>query len=148
MIALLTASLFFEILVHVLNCISKSAREKLCSATLKGKSMIINTLGASGLGYTATVVNMLDWVHTRVSKAIWDFLWNGKTELVKRDTCRLPWQHGGLSVINPLEKSQALKLWWVSPVGNSTCEKMGLFCTLLDRLSFEPLNEGLGVSPL
>ena len=33
MTALLTASLFFEILVHVLNCISESAR-KLCSATL------------------------------------------------------------------------------------------------------------------
>jgi len=67
--------------------------------SLKGKSMIINTLGASGLWYTATVVNMPDWVHTRISKAIWDFLWNGKTELVKRVTCRLPWQHGGLSVL-------------------------------------------------
>ena len=95
--------------------------------SLKGKSMIINTLGASGLWYTATVVNMPDWVHTRVSKAIWDFLWNGKTELVKRDTCRLPWQHGGLSVVNPLEKSRALKLRWVPPVGDSTCEKKWVY---------------------
>ena len=95
--------------------------------SLKGKSMIINTLGASGLWYTATVVNMPDWVHTRVSKAIWDFLWNGKTELVKRDTCRLPWQHGGLSVVNPLEKSRALKLQWVPPVGDSTCEKKWVY---------------------
>ena len=95
--------------------------------SLKGKSMIINTLGASGLWYTATVVNMPDWVHTRVSKAIWDFLWNGKTELVKRDTCRLPLQHGGLSVVNPLEKSRALKLRWVPPVGDSTCEKKWVY---------------------
>ena len=35
--------------------------------SLKGKSMIINTLGASGLWYTARVVNMPDWVHSRVS---------------------------------------------------------------------------------
>ena len=89
--------------------------------------MIINTLGASGLWYTATVVNMPDWVHTRVSKAIWDFLWNGKTELVKRDTCRLPWQHSGLSVVHPLEKSRALKLRWVPPVGDSTCEKKWVY---------------------
>ena len=95
--------------------------------SLKGKSMVITTLGAFGLWYTATVVNMPDWVHTRVSKAIWDFLWNGKTELVKRDTCRLPWQHGGLSVVNPLEKSRALKLRWVPPVGDSTCEKKWVY---------------------
>ena len=38
--------------------------------SLKNKSMIINTLRASGLW--ATVVNMPDWVHTRVSKAIWE----------------------------------------------------------------------------
>ena len=95
--------------------------------SLKGKSMIINTLGASGLWYTATVVNMPEWVHTRVSKAIWNFLWSGKTELVKRDTCRLPWQHGGLSVVNALEKSRALKLRWVPLLGDVTCEKKWVF---------------------
>jgi len=89
--------------------------------------MVINTLGASGLWYTATVVNMPDWVHTRVSKAIWTFLWNGKTELVKGDTCRLPWQHGGLSVVNALEKLHALKLRWVTPVGALSCKKKWSF---------------------
>jgi len=89
--------------------------------------MIINTLGASGLWYTATVVNMPDWVNTRISKAIWGFLWNGKTELVKRETCRLPWQHGGLSVIDPLEKAWAVKLRWVPPVGDVSCEGKWVF---------------------
>ena len=37
MIALLTACLFFEILVHVRNIASAKARAKLCSATLNGK---------------------------------------------------------------------------------------------------------------
>ena len=85
--------------------------------------MIINTLGASGLWYMASVVNMPDWVHTRVSTAIWNFLWSGKTELVKRDICCLPWQHGGLSIVNELEKSHALKLPWVPLLGDFTCEK-------------------------
>jgi len=95
--------------------------------SLKGKAMIINMLGASGLWYTAKVINMLDWVDTRVSKAIWTFLWNGKTEQVKRDTCRLPWQHGRLSVVNPLEKSRTLKLRWVPPWVIYRARKNGSF---------------------
>ena len=89
--------------------------------------MIINTLGASGLWYTATMVNMPVWVHTRVSTAIWNFLWSGKTKLVKRDICRLPWQHRGLSVVNALEKSRALKLRWVPLLGDFTWEKKWVF---------------------
>ena len=100
---------------------------RLRTLSLKGKSMIINTLGASGLWYTATVVSMPEWAHQRVSKAIWAFLWGDKTELVKRDTCRLPWHHGGLSVIHPLEKSRALKLRWVPCVGDSSYGRKWVF---------------------
>ena len=57
---------------------------------MKGKSMILNTIGASGLWYTATVLTLPGWVHTKVNRIIWDFLWAGKTEVVKRDTCILP----------------------------------------------------------
>ena len=59
--------------------------------SLKGKAMIINTIGASGLWYTATVLPMPEWV-----------LWNGKTELVKRRTCLLPLTLCGLAVISPI----------------------------------------------
>ena len=34
--------------------------------SLKGKSLIINSIGASGLWYTATVLPIPDWVVTRV----------------------------------------------------------------------------------
>ena len=57
--------------------------------SLKGKSLIINSIGASGLWYTATVLPIPDWVVTRVNKAIYDFLWNDKTEIAKRTTCQL-----------------------------------------------------------
>ena len=102
--------------------------------SLKGKAMIITTLGASGLWYTATVVKMPDWVHTRVSKAIWSFMWNDKTELVKCETCQLPLEQGGLSVIHVLEKSCALKLRWVPRVGDPSYEKKWVFFALLDQL--------------
>jgi len=46
--------------------------------------MIINTIGTLGLWYAATVLPMPEWIHTRVSKAVFDFLWNGETEQVRR----------------------------------------------------------------
>ena len=51
--------------------------------SFKGKSLIINTIGAS-------VLTMPGWVHTKVNQLIWDFLLSGKTELVKRKHCILP----------------------------------------------------------
>ena len=48
MIALLTACLVFEILVHVLNCISKSAL-KLCSATLNVSYFLFLISGSAEL---------------------------------------------------------------------------------------------------
>lgn len=89
--------------------------------------MIINTIGVLGLWYTATVLPMPNWVHTTVTKAIFDFLWNGKTESVKRATCHLSRGQGGLSVIHELEKSRALKLRWVPCVGDSSCESKWVF---------------------
>ena len=83
--------------------------------------MIINTLGASGLWYTATVLPMPNFVHTRVTKAIFDFLWNGKTEQVKGDTCYLPLAMGGLTVVHPAKKERSLKLRWVPRIGDPTC---------------------------
>ena len=70
---------------------------------------------------------VLDWVATRVNKAIYDFLWNGKTELVKRTTCQLPFHHGGLAVINPSEKARALKLPWVPQIGDPSCKSNWVF---------------------
>ena len=83
--------------------------------------MIINTLGALGLWYTETVLPMPDFVHTRVTKAIFYFLWNDKTEQVKRDTCYLSLELGGLAVSNPAEKAPALQLRWVPGISDPTC---------------------------
>ena len=89
--------------------------------------MIINTLGASGLWYTATVIPMPDWVHTNVTKLIYDFLWNGKTEQVKPEVCQLPLDQGGLAVVNPLQKSHALMLRWVPPIGDPDYESKWIY---------------------
>ena len=70
---------------------------------------------------------MPEWVHTRLNKAIYDFLWNSKTELVVRTTCQLPLAQGGLAVVNPQEKARALKLHWVPCIGDQTCDSKWVY---------------------
>ena len=48
---------------------------KFQTLSLKGKSMIINTLALSGLWYTESVVSLPAWVEKRINRIIFDFLW-------------------------------------------------------------------------
>ena len=70
---------------------------------------------------------MPEYIHTRVTKAIFKFLWNGKTKKVRRDVCQLPLDQGGLAVINPLENSCTLKLRWVPCMGDSSYESKWVY---------------------
>ena len=63
---------------------------KFRSLSLKGKSMIINTLALSGLWYTGSVVPLLAWAEKKINQIIFDFLWSGKIEQIKRKVCCLP----------------------------------------------------------
>ena len=81
---------------------------KFRNLSLKGKSMIINTLALSGLWYTGSVVPLPAWAEKKINKIIFDFLWSGKNEQIKRDVCYLPYELGGLKVVNVALKCKAL----------------------------------------
>ena len=70
---------------------------------------------------------MPDYIHTRVTRAIYAFLWNDKTKQVKRETFQLPFSLGGLAVINPAEKAIALQLRGVPRIGDPTCQAKWVF---------------------
>ena len=76
---------------------------------------------------TASVYLMPERVHTRANTAIYDFLWNSKTELVARMTCQLPLARGGLAVVHPQEKARALKLHWLPCIGDRTCDSKWVY---------------------
>ncbi|KAK3702160.1 hypothetical protein QZH41_004381 [Actinostola sp. cb2023] len=86
--------------------------------SLKGKSLIINTLGTSKLWYTATVLQMPGPIVTKINKLIWDFFWSGKTPQVSRDMCVQPCDRGGLAVSHVSVKAQALKLKWITAIAD------------------------------
>ena len=81
---------------------------KFRSLSLKGKSMIINTLALSGLWYTGSVVPLLAWAEKKINQIIFDFLWSGKNEQIKRKVCYLPYELGGLNVVSVALKCKAL----------------------------------------
>ena len=60
---------------------------KFRSLSLKGKSMIINTLALSGLWYTGAVVPLPASAEKKINQIIFDFLWSGKNEQLKREVC-------------------------------------------------------------
>ena len=81
---------------------------KFRNLSLKGKSMIINTLALSGLWYTGSVVPLPAWAEKKMNQIIFDFLWSGKNEQIKRAVCYLPQELDGLSVVNVALKCKAL----------------------------------------
>ena len=81
---------------------------KFQTLSLKGKSMIANTLELSGLWYTGSVVPLPAWAEKKINRIIFDFLWSGKNEQIKREVCYLPYELDGLKVVNVALKCKAL----------------------------------------
>ena len=81
---------------------------KFRTLSLKGKSMIINTLALSGLWYTGSVVPLLARAEKRINQIFFDFQWSGKNEQIKREVCYLPYELSGLTVVNVALKCKAL----------------------------------------
>ena len=66
--------------------------------SLRGKSLVINQLAASGLWYTGYLFPLPKWASHSLNASIFDFFWNGKPNFVKQKTCRLPRDQGGHAV--------------------------------------------------
>ena len=70
--------------------------------------MIINSLALSGLWYTGSVVSLPAWAEKKINQVIFYFLRSGKNEQIKREVCFLPYELGGLNVVNVALKCKAL----------------------------------------
>ena len=48
------------------------------------------------------------WAEKKINRIIFDFLWSGKNEQIKHEICHLPYELGGLKVVNVALKCKAL----------------------------------------
>ena len=67
-----------------------------------------NTLVLFVSWYTGSVVNLSAWAEKRINRIIFNFLWSGKNEQIKCELCYLPYELGGLKVVNVALKCKAL----------------------------------------
>lgn len=84
------------------------------SLTLKGKSVVVNSLIGGSLAYCGSVLSCPDDLIKKMNDVIMDFYWSGKPDKIKRDTIRGPSNLGGTGLINIECKLQALKLKWLN----------------------------------
>ena len=62
-----------------------------------------------------------DWGLKRLNEALWTFLWGNKRDPVKRDIAKLPYDMGGLQIVDLEKKSQAIKMSWIAKLFDENC---------------------------
>ena len=86
--------------------------------SLKGKTIIINTILLSKLWYVCSVFPLPKDLLQEINKIIYTFLWNNKNpEPIARETLFLPRERGGLGILVPSIESQALRTKYLLQLG-------------------------------
>ena len=80
------------------------------SLSLKGKTLIINSIALSGIIFVGTVFNLPLPIEKQINQTVFRFLWSEKNELVQRNTMYLPIDQGGQGVTDIKRKVKALHL--------------------------------------
>ena len=87
----------------------------------KRQKTVINILAAACLWYPVYVYHIPDWALTKLNEALRTFLWANKRDPVKRDIARLPYEMGGLQIVDLEKKSQAIKMSWIAKLFDENC---------------------------
>lgn len=81
--------------------------------TLFGKVLILKTLGLSQLVYSASNLNVPEEISDIAKKKLFNFLWNGKRDKIKRAGLYQDFDSGGLRMTDVGLMLKALKLAWI-----------------------------------
>ena len=81
--------------------------------SLKGKVLIVKTLGLSEFIYLSKVLHVPDKIKQQINKKIYSFIWNGQTEKVNRKIFMQHYTKGGYSMHDFDTVDKANKIVWV-----------------------------------
>ena len=86
--------------------------------SLKGKTIVINTLILSKLWFIANVFPIPKDLIPEINKIIFGYLWKGSAvEPIAREILFLPKDRGGLGILVPLIQGQALRIKYLIQLG-------------------------------
>ena len=116
------------------------------SLSLKGRALSIISLALSGLVYIGSIFRLPENICKQINRAIFNFLWAGKNELVARRIYQNPIQYGGLGIVDINAKVKALQLRFISHICNESYSSPWVYfaryyisrqlCKYLPRTSF------------
>ena len=96
-------------------CTKTQSQRKL---SLKGKTIVINTLILSKLWFIAKVFPIPKGLIPEINKIVFGYLWNGlAAEALARETLFLLRQRGGLGILVSLIQGEALRIKYLLPLG-------------------------------
>ena len=81
--------------------------------SFKGRAIVANMLGASKLWYLASFDHVPKEIVNEANNILWDFIWKGKREIIKRAIIIQRYEEGGKKVVDIEEKIKALQLKWL-----------------------------------
>lgn len=68
--------------------------------SLKGRSFVINVIASSGLWYYTNVLTRPKWLDKSFYSTVFEFLWSNKGRPMKDKTALLPFEKGGLDIVD------------------------------------------------
>ena len=100
--------------------------------SLKGKTIVINTLISSKLWFIANVFPIHQDLRPEINKIIFGYLWKwSAAKPIARETLFLPRDRGGLRILVPLIQGQALRIKYLTQLGkmdnNNIWTYLGIF---------------------
>ena len=81
--------------------------------SLSGKILIVKTLGVSKFALVASLLHVPDKIIKVVNTIIFNFIWNGKTDKVRRKVMIQSHEKGGLKMIDFCNYVKAAKCKWI-----------------------------------
>ena len=91
-------------------------RWKSRNLTIVGRTLLINTYALATITFMASIFVIPGHIINRIHKAMFQFLWEGKNELVARATCHLPRNRGGLGIPDLHNTNRASKSKWTRDI--------------------------------
>ncbi|MCP3925856.1 MAG: reverse transcriptase family protein, partial [Desulfobacterales bacterium] len=82
--------------------------------SLRGRAVVANQLASSVFWYTAAIYPIPQWALKKINDRLWKFIYQNKKDPIKRTQARLPYELGGLNIIDIEKKADAIKLSWIS----------------------------------
>jgi exonuclease III len=79
----------------------------------RGRALVACVLGASRFWYLGSTVPVSSHLVSRLDQLLFNFVWNGKGEWLKRSSVTQPLSRGGLGVVNVASKLASLRVLWV-----------------------------------